>query len=184
MRAARLAWVRAASDVLDAAKDEIDAGYSKFDRSDTLRFEKLARSALLKIRSDTLDRRTVPGDSPIDHHLEIIIKGTSEFVTPGENNELDQSLTLRFDRTLAALTGWPVNEMPPIFAHIAHSGLPTIDKSANRAFGELVFAVFAELLKSPEQYPEAKAAFTIAIDNAALKLAQAILERTKVLIPV
>ncbi len=147
MRAARLAWVRAAFDVFDAASKTIDAGYSEFDRSDTLRFEKLARSALMKTRSDALDRRTNPGDSPIDHHLEIIIQGTSEFVAPGENRALGQSLTHDFDKTLAALTGWPVNEMPPIFAHIAHAGLPTIDKGANRQFNELVFAAFAELLK-------------------------------------
>ncbi len=179
MRATRLAWVRAAFDVLDAAKETIDAGYSQFDRSDTLRFEKHARGVLMKIRSDTLDRRANPGNSPIDHHLEMIIQGTSEFVAPGGNSLLDQSLTDDFDRTLAALTAWPVRKLPPIFAQIAQTGLPTIDQSTQRKFSELVFAAFAELLKSPDQYPEAKSAFTIATGNAARALSKEILVRIK-----
>jgi len=94
---------------------------------------------------------------------------------PGENSPLDQSLNNDFDRTLAALTGWPVRKLPPIFAQIAHAGLPTIDKSTNRKFSELVFAAFAELLKSPDQYPEAMPAFTIATVNAARELSLEIL---------
>ncbi len=179
MRAARLAWVRAAFDVLDAARKTIDAGYSEYDRSTSLSFEKLAHNVLLKVRSDALDRRTNPGDSPIDYHLEIIIQGTSEFVAPGKNRVLGQSLTHDFDNTLAALTGWPLNEMPPIFTHIAQAGLPTVDKGGNRQFNELVFAAFAELLKSPDQYPETMPAFTIAMNDAARALSQEILQRTK-----
>lgn len=80
---------------------------------------------------------------------------------------------------MAALTGWPVRKLPPIFAQIAHAGLPTIDKSTNRKFSELVFAAFAELLKSPDQYPEAMPAFTIATVNAARELSLEILGRIK-----
>ncbi len=183
MRAVRLAWVRAAFDVLEAGKKSAEAlpaaAHGEFNQSAIVRFEALARKNLEKIRFDALDRRTDPGNSPIDRHLQRIMQGASEYVAPGEHHTLDQTLTQEFNATLAALTEWPVHEIPAIFGRIARDGLPTLDGGAKRNFGELVFAAFAELLKNPKIYPEAAAAFNIAMQDAARKLSQAILEQIK-----
>ncbi|MCP5245766.1 MAG: SUMF1/EgtB/PvdO family nonheme iron enzyme [Burkholderiales bacterium] len=177
LRAARLAWVKAALEMLDTVKESAQSSGMAFDQKNgILRFEAIARQSLIKIRSDALDRCTHPGDSPIDHHLETTINGASEFISPGENRSLVQPLTLGFDQTIAAITGWPVHEIPAMFKQIARDGLPTVDQGEQRRpFGELVFAAFAEILKNPDQYPEAGAAFTIAMQNAARKLSDEIL---------
>ncbi|PTQ87435.1 SUMF1/EgtB/PvdO family nonheme iron enzyme [Nitrosomonas ureae] len=183
LRAARLAWVRAAIDVLEAGKKSAAAmpaaACGEFNQSAMVRFETLAVKELKKIRSDALDRRTDPGHNPIDQHLQHIMQGTSEYVAPGEYRALDQSLTQQFNATLAALTGWPVYEIPAIFGQIARDGLPTMDRGAKRNFDELVFAVFAESLKNPNIYPEAAEAFNIAMQDAARKLSQTILDQIK-----
>ena len=183
LRAARLAWVRAAFDVLEAGKKSAEAlpaaARGEFNQSAIVRFEALARENLEKIRFDALDRRTDPGNSAIDQHIQRIMHGTSEYVAPGEHRTLDQTLTQEFNATLAALTGWPVHEIPAIFGQIARDGLPTLDGGAKRNFGELVFAAFAELLKNPKIYPEAAAAFNIAMQDAARKLSQTILDQIK-----
>lgn len=179
LRAARLAWVKAALDVLDAAKESADSASREFDSAKILPFEKLARETLLQIRHDALDLRTSPDASPIDRHIQVIMQGTSEFVAPGDDGGTDAELTQEFENTLAALTRYDVREIPGIFAQIARAGLPTIDGKVRRNFGDLVFAAFAELLKSRDKYPEALPAFNIAMDDAALKLTQAVLEKTK-----
>jgi formylglycine-generating enzyme required for sulfatase activity len=175
LRAARLAWVQAALEVLDVVRKTAQSG----GQATVVRFEALARDAILKIRSEALDRRTDPGDSPIDHHLQTIIEGTSEFIAPGENKTQNQALTLDFDRTLAAITGWPVHELPPMVKQMARDGLPMMNNGPNRSFGELVFAAFAEILKSPRQYPEAKEAFIFATQDAARELSKKILACTR-----
>lgn len=180
LRAARLAWVQAALEVLDVARKSVQSSSSAFDHKDTVtRFEALARDAILKIRSEALDRRTDPGDSPIDHHLQTIIEGASEFIAPGKSKTQSQSLTLGFDQTLAAITGWPVHELPPMVKQMARDGLPMMNNGPNRSFGELVFAAFAEILKNPDQYPEAYPAFTIATLDAGRKLSKEILVCTR-----
>lgn len=183
MRAVRLAWVRAAVDVLEAGRKSAETmpaeACGEFNQSAMVRFETLAVKELKKIRSDALDRRTDPGNNPIDQHLQHIMQGTSEYVAPGEQRPLDQTLTQEFNATLAALTGWPEYEIPAIFGQIARDGLPTMDQGAKRNFDELVFAAFAESLKNPEIYHEAAAAFNIAMQDAARKLSQTILEQIK-----
>lgn len=180
IRAARLAWIKATLEVLDAAKKSTQSSGRAFDdKNAILNFEDHTRKKLLEIRSAALDRRTDPGYSPIDSHLKTIIEETSEFIAPGEDLELDQSLTQDFGKTLGVITGWGINEIPSMFIQIARNGLPTVDKKATRTFGELVFAAFAEILKSPDQYPEAGAAFTIAMQNAARKLSEEILAYTR-----
>jgi formylglycine-generating enzyme required for sulfatase activity len=180
LRAARLAWVQAALEVLDVARKTSQSGGQAFDDKNTvIRFEALARNAILRIRSEAFDRRTDPGDSPIDHHLQTIIEGTSEFIAPGKNKTQSQSLTLGFDQTLAAITGWPVRELPPMVKQMARDGLPMMNNGPNRSFAELVFAAFAEILKNPGQYPEAYPAFTIATLDAARKLSEEILAYTR-----
>ena len=183
LRAARLAWVRAAFDVLEAGKKSAEAlpaaARGEFNQSAIVRFEALAREKLKEIRFKALDRRTDPENSAIDQHIQCIMQGASEYVAPDEHRTLDQTLTQEFNATLAALTGWPVYEIPAIFGRIARDGLPTLDGGAKRNFGELVFAAFAELLKNPKIYPEAAAAFNIAMQDAARKLSQTILDQIK-----
>lgn len=187
LRAARLAWIKAALEVLDTAKKNAQSSGRAFDQKNViLNYEAYAREKLYEIRSAALDRRTHPGVTPIDAHLKTIIEGTSEFIAPDENPAQNQSPTLDFDNTLAAITARPTNEIPAMIRQIARYGLPTVDQGAKRPFGELVFAAFAEILKSPDQYPEAGAAFTIAqqkfiidMQKAARKLSEKILEKTK-----
>ncbi|MDC8444940.1 MAG: hypothetical protein LV471_03320 [Nitrosomonas sp.] len=176
LRAARLAWVQAALEMLDVVRKTSQSGGQAFDDKNTvIRFGALARNAILKIRTDTLDRCTNPGNSPIDHHLQTIIEGTTEFIAPGKSKTQSQSLTLGFDQTLAAITGWPAHELPPMVKQIARDGLSMMNNGSNRSFGELVFAAFAEILKNPDQYPEAYPVFTIATLDATRKLSEEIL---------
>ncbi|GJL75726.1 SUMF1/EgtB/PvdO family nonheme iron enzyme [Nitrosomonas sp.] len=180
MRAARLAWIKAALEVLDAAKESAQSSGRAFNqKNDILRFEAHARKKLYEIRSAALDRRPDPGVTAIDRHLKLIMQGTSEFVAPDEKSTLDQPLTLDFGKILAGITDWPVNEIPAMFIQIARDGLPTVDQGATRTFGELVFAAFAEILKSPDQYRQAFPEFVIATQNAAQKLTEEILTTTR-----
>jgi len=180
MRAARLAWIKAALEVLDAAKESAQSSGRAFNqKNDILRFEAHARKKLYEIRSAALYRRPDPGVTAIDRHLKLIMQGTSEFVAPDEKSTLDQPLTLDFGKILAGITDWPVNEIPSMFIQIARNGLPTVDQGAIRSFGELVFAAFAEILKNPDQYPEAGAAFTIAMQSAARKFSEEILAMSR-----
>lgn len=133
LRAARLAWVEAALDVLDAAKESADSVSREFDSAKMLPFEKLARETLLQIRHDALDRRTSPDASPIDRHIQIIMQGTSEFVAPGDDGGSDAELTQEFENTLAALTRYDAREIPAIFAQIAGAGQPR-KPSADRRY--------------------------------------------------
>lgn len=179
LRGARLAWVEAATEVLDAATECAKADSREHDSSKNLLFAELARETFLRIRRDALDRRPDVGVSPIDRHIQVIMQGTSEFVAPGDDGGSDTELTQEFNNTLAAVTNYPVQEIPGIFAQIARDGLPMIGGRTRRSFGDLVFAAFAELLKSRDKYPEALPAFNIAMDNAALKLTQAVSEKVK-----
>ena len=180
LRAGRLAWIGAARDVLNVAKSSAQSGGPAFDRqAEILNFIALAEKITREIRQAALDRRTHPGDNPIDRHLQTIIQGTSEFISPGDNTAQSQTLTQDFTQTLAAICGWPQQEVPPMFTQIARNGIPMPSGGPNRSFGELVFAAFAEILKNPDRYPEASTAFAIAMQDAARKLTEALLACTR-----
>jgi formylglycine-generating enzyme required for sulfatase activity len=180
LRAARLAWVEAARDVLNVAKSSVQSGGPAFDRqAEIVNFIVLAEKIMREIRQAALDRRTHPGINPIDRHLQIIIQGTSEFISPGDNTTHSQTLTQDFAQTLAAVCGRSARELPPMFTQIARNGIPMLNGGPNRSFGELVFAAFAEILKNPDRYPEASEAFIFDMQVATRKLTEELLIYTR-----
>ena len=65
MRAARLAWIKAALEVLDTAKESAQSSGRVFAQKNViLDYEAYARDKLYEIRSAALDRRTHPGVTP------------------------------------------------------------------------------------------------------------------------
>ena len=59
---------------------------------------------------------------------------------------------------------------------MAAQGLPLPGSIVRRSFGDLVYASFAETIKSPDRYPEARQAFVIALSGIGIDLAQQTLE--------
>jgi hypothetical protein len=168
VRALRIAWVEAASEILDAAK------HGASESEDIARFEAVARHELVALRDAAFDRRAHPGETAIDAHLHTVLQGVPEFVI-AEPAGLDHAITKSFTQTLAAVTRWDAREVPAIFGQIAEAGLPIQGGGPPRSFGDLVFAAFAELIKDPYKYPQAREAFHIAMDKLARDLAEATL---------
>jgi hypothetical protein len=168
VRALRIAWVQAACEVLDAAKHRASKS------SDVASFELLARQELVAVRDAAFDRRSHPSEMAIDAHLHAVLQGVPELVV-AEPAGLDRAITKSFTETLAAVTRWDAREVPGIFGQIAEAGLPIQGGGPPRSFGDLVFAAFAELIKDPYKYPQAREAFHIAMDKLARDLAEATL---------
>lgn len=160
LRAARLAWFEAAEKIVRAATDMARQAEWKRDATDIESVAKLALTQIATARDIALDRMRDPGTSPIDRHIEAVIRGVPEFVAPGNSRTLEKAVSEAFVEVLASFTGWPRAEIPPVFGQLAQEGLP-VRGGANRAFGELMFAAFAELIKNPQRYPEAQAAFSL-----------------------
>ncbi len=165
VRATRLAWIEAAQEVL--AKSRQTAAQIEWQSSAATiqTFDELIAKMLVVVRDHALDRRTAPGPSPIDAHMEDIIAGVPEFVSTGSQENSGRSVTGGFTETLAALSGWSILEVPPVFGQTARAGLAPRGGGTPRPFGELVFASFAELIKDPKKYPQAREAFYIAMDT-------------------
>lgn len=131
------------------------------------------------MRDDALDRRKAPGHSPIDVHVEAVIAGVPERISLGEHAAKGASVSAGFTKTLAELSNWSVPEIPPIFQQIADVGLAPHGGGAARSFGELVFAAFAEILKDPRKYPQAREAFHIATEKLGRDLGRATLDAVR-----
>jgi tetratricopeptide (TPR) repeat protein len=170
-RAARIAWIQAAMAVLDNAREASTPSMTAF--------LDVATAELRSIRREAWDRRGDAGSSPIDAHVNMILGNTPVFVAPGAPADLARPLTHSFVSTLAQITGWAELEIPERVGQIARAGLPTVDGRAHRAFGELVYAAFAELLKDPGKYPQANPAFVIAMQAGARDLATRTLAVTR-----
>lgn len=175
VRATRLAWIEAAQDVIAVARSQASSSDWRGQSADIVRFADLIDDALLDSRDHALDRRKSPGPSPIDAHVQAVIDGVPELMSPGEHVGIGASVTDGFPSVLAGLTGWPPNEVPSIFGDVARTGLP-LAGGGQRAFGELVFAAFAELIKDPKKYPQAREAFYVAMDKLARDIGKATLD--------
>ena len=164
VRATRIAWIEAALAVVRAARPngEVDP--------EIVKVAKLAEKELSEARSLAFDRGADPGVSAIDAHVAVIMDGVAEYVAPGGTQAAAQGVTADFAATFADVIGWPLDELPPVFVSIARNGLPA-RSGKPRAFGELVFAEFAEILKSQTEYTEAQKAFGIAMDKLARDIA-------------
>jgi len=174
VRATRLAWIDAAQMILREAQTATSAVLERQDAA-VRDFHPIVLEALLDARDVALDRRNHPGQSPIDDDVAAIVAGVPELIAPGEHAGIGQSVTSRFVVALSGLSGWPVAEIPPIYARIAAEGLVTGDSGPRRPFGELVFAAFAEIIKNPARYPQAREAFLISMDKLGRELSQATL---------
>ena len=165
LRAVRLAWIEAALAVVRAAVPDAEW--------DTVvaQVVQLAKSELTKARSLAFDRDVDPTFSPIDAHLNLIMNGVAEPVVSSATDSGAQEITRDFASTLCKIIGWPLAELPPAFARIAALGLAKKGDTP-RDFGGLAFAEFAEILKSPTKYPEAREAFHIATGKLARDLAE------------
>src|SRR5208282_3047581 len=175
VRAVRIAWVEAALTVLDAAKAQARIREWSNQQEDILRFEKLARAGLVAVRSAAFDRRDYPGDSAIDADARRVIDGASESIGSADEANAARAVTERFSATLGVLAGWNAQEVPAIFGQIAAIGIATHGGGPPRSFGDLVFAAFAELIKSPDKYPEAREAFHMDMGSVARGLSKEIL---------
>ncbi len=166
VRATRLAWIAAALDIIAAVR--VAAG----TQLEVGRVSELAVTKLRQARAIAFDRDEDPLLSPIDRHVEALMRGVPEFVAPQGSHAAAQAVTAEFEVVLAGIAGWPLAEMPAIFRQAAASGLPIKGGGSRRSFGELVFAKFAEILKDPQDYPQASAAFRIATDKLGRDLAE------------
>jgi hypothetical protein len=171
IRATRLAWIEAAQDMLKAAVNSANPS----ERKDVVTVNRLVSDKLKKIRDDALDWRPEAGNSPIDVHVQAVINGVPELVAPGEHAGIGAPVTAGFVEVLSKLSGWPAYEVPSIFDRLASDGLSTHGGGRRRTFGELVFAAFAEIIKDPKKYPQAREAFYIAMDKLGRDIGQATL---------
>lgn len=163
VRATRLAWIEAAQEILKEARAISGRGEWRSGNEAIKAFEFVIKDILSDARDEALDRRKHPGSSPIDIHVQVIIQGVPELVSPGDHQGAGAPVTSNFSRVLAELSGWQLSEIPTIYVQLADNGLATYGGGPNRSFGELVFAAFAELIKNSTKYPEAQQAFHLAM---------------------
>ncbi len=174
LRALRIAWVRAALDVLDHALLCARAPQARAEADELERFDDLARPALRALRSAAFNRSAHPGDSVVDAALLPVLDGsTGALALDGRSGAM--AVDALFAPALAALAHWPVAEIPPRVLQVAVQGVPLPGhrgaEGVLRPFGELVFAEFADLIKDPKKYPQASIAFQNALAEGARELA-------------
>jgi tetratricopeptide (TPR) repeat protein len=179
VRATRLAWIEVAQEVLKEARACSTGDEWRGSAADISAFDASIDDILLDARDHALDRRRNPGFSPIDAHVQSVIAGVPELVSPGEHVGIGGRVTAAFTSTLGGLSGWDAGEVPAIYQQIADTGLPTHGGGPPRRFGELVFAAFAEIIKDPQKYPQAREAFHIAMDKLGRDIGQSTLDTVK-----
>ncbi len=178
VRATRLAWTSAAHILLVDLRRELNTPDRRREAERFGPVDHAIGKALGAVRAEALDPDKVPASCPIDRHVQAIIFGVSEQIAPGAHGVLGTELTADVTVVLAELAGCSPAAIPHDLGHLAQAGLP-VDGGAPRPFGELVFAAFAELIKSPTAYPEAREAFHIAMDRLARDLAEATLNAVR-----
>ncbi|WP_198321157.1 tetratricopeptide repeat protein [Azohydromonas aeria] len=176
-RALRLAWIEAALEVERAVADGVmhDDEWSA-QANEVQRFSAVMKAALDQLRDAAFDRRQPPGASAIDAQLsQLLVEMPTGFQHEVGGAAPGDGLTRSFVAILAAETGWPAAEVPPLYPRVAEQGVLQHD-GWRRPFGELVFAAFAELLKQPGRYPEAGVEFQTAMAGMAREVAVATLQ--------
>jgi tetratricopeptide (TPR) repeat protein len=183
-RAARLAWIAAALEIVKAAQDaDQNPDWTPAERDEHQRFGKAARAALIALRDNTLDRKTPLADSPIDAHVTSLTLGVAEPIdsrTAEQAAHAHQSLIAAFRDTLCAVTG--EDAVPDPVARVAVDGVPVAgdgDATVRRGFGELAFNEFARLLCDPAAFPEGREALRTLTGQWSLSVAQQTLALAK-----
>lgn len=177
IRAGRFASIRAARLVMKAVRD-----IPTSEAGDVRGFGAIAGEALDAIEKAAFRRDSDVSSSPIDRHLPAIMLGASELIWPGgQDDRRHRHLDEHFSADLHLLAHREGGEAPGIYGQVARQGLTSHGGHA-RSFGELVFAAFAEMLKSSTDYPEARRAFAIALEAVSqhmLRAANETLERVE-----
>jgi tetratricopeptide (TPR) repeat protein len=175
LRALRLAWIEAALEVDAVARHRSVLPEASASLPEVVRFSGLVRVELYRLRHEACDRSKHPGSTAIDVHLDHVLLHVPDFIRAADGPKPGDVMARNFGSTLGALVGWPEREVPNVYGLVAVDGIPLEGRSAGRAFGELVFSAFAEIIKSPDRYPEAGTAFQVAIGGLSRELAQATL---------
>ncbi|MEM1378131.1 MAG: tetratricopeptide repeat protein [Pseudomonadota bacterium] len=147
-RAARFAWIEATKAILAVTATD------KNRSADQIKVEKLLKPELSKLHAEACNPNATLTTSPIDVHVDELTWGLANFVAPGAEKPEPRTLNDGFAETIAKLTGWPICELPAIYAQLANSGIAQGKSAPVRDFATLVFAKFADLLKSGDM-PEA-----------------------------
>ncbi|WP_298372089.1 tetratricopeptide repeat protein, partial [Azospirillum sp.] len=176
-RAARLAWIAAALEIVKAAQDaDQNPDWTPAENVEHQRFGAAARAALIALRDKTYDRKAPLADSPIDAHVTSLTLGVAEPIDSRATEQAahaHQSLTAAFRDTLRAVTG--EDAVPDPVARVAVDGVPVAgdgDATVRRGFGELVFNEFARLLCDPAAFPEGREALRTLTGQWSLSVAQ------------
>lgn len=86
-RAARLAWIAAALEIVEAAQAaDQNPDWTPAENVEHQRFGKAARAALIALRDKTHDRKTPLAASPIDAHLTSLTLGVAEPIVHARRN--------------------------------------------------------------------------------------------------
>ena len=103
VRATRLAWIEAAQEILEAAREHSKQVDGSSVATTVREFDALIVDIVFDARDLALDRRKDPGASPIDADVEGIINGMPELVSPGIHAGIGSAVTSRFVEALAEL---------------------------------------------------------------------------------
>lgn len=175
LRALRLAWIEAALQIDCSVVQTCATPEWASQSRDIQRFSTVLITGLRALRAEAFDRDVHPGHAPMDRHLRELVVDLPATMT-GNRAAAGEAMTESFRENVAAVSGWPIHEVPSLHEQIARQGLPVPGASSRRTFGDLVYAVFAETIKSPDRYPEASQAFVIAIGGFGVELGQQCLE--------
>jgi hypothetical protein len=167
-RTLRLAWIEAALDVDTRARVLVQQAEWRAAVDTTERFSALLRAELVGLRQAAFRRDEALSPSPIDAALKSLLTDLPRYVV-NRSEQRGGTLDAEFLPTLAATLSWPVEQVPAVFAHVASEGVA--NDGAQRRFGELVFAAFAEIVKHPGDNPEASVAFNLAQQAMAREVA-------------
>lgn len=150
IRAARLAWIEAAQEVLKASLALSRREELRDQETSIADFNELMQKLLQNDRDLALDRRKDAGPSAIDIHVQAVFDGVRESNADGRPSAMRAGVTAKFTTTLASLSGWPEKEIPPIYQQIATEGVPG-PSGRPQPFGDFMMGAFAELIKDPKK---------------------------------
>lgn len=169
LRALRLAWVEAALKINKAVQAAASTPEWKPQSKEILGFDSALVGKLRELRSKALHRETHPGNAPMDQHLQELIANSPSSLM---SHDLDpgRKVTQAFCKVIAALVNCSESDIPAIYSRLAEAGLPIPNSSDRHRFGDLVYLEFAELLRNPTAYPEARHSYLIGLAGVGVQL--------------
>lgn len=168
VRALRWAWVEAAIEVDKAVRAAVQHAEWRDQGNGVSQFSKgVLQPVLNQIRDRAFARDADQGFQPMDEHLEAVLQSLPDHLRGLNASAAKDHLTQTFLPMLCKLTGWDATEIPNLYRRFATEGLPLLGPETLRLrpFGDLVFDAFGGLLKDPDKYPQARAAFAVAMES-------------------